>query len=103
MSIASTVYVRVVSQDRGRGFMLLVGFDAKIVQSTATQMITLSCPSRENLNATIERVSKTYSASQICDVTVEGVKRQLRDEFGEPHPLTAKQQAAIDKAAKEIA
>ena len=102
MSIASTVFVRVVSQDRSRGYMLLVGFDNKIVQATATQLITLSGLTRESLNATIERVAKTYSAAEICDVTAEGVKRQLRVAFNEPHPLTAKQIAAGERKLDKL-
>lgn len=89
MAIISTMYVRVVRQDRSRGFMLLVGYESKIVQSTATQWITMSNITRASLNATIEMVARNYNAI-IKDITDEGVKKQLAKEFGEEVPKEKK-------------
>lgn len=102
MTVASAVFVRVVLQDRNRGFMLLVGFDAKLVQTTATQLLTLSGLTRKSLDDTIARVKKMYNGSEIRDVTADGIKRRLRDEFNEPHPLTEKQQVALDAKATKL-
>jgi hypothetical protein len=94
MSIASTLFVRVVNADRGRGHMLLVGWDAKVVQATAVQLITLSAVTRTLLDSTIARVKATYSASEVRDVTADGIKRQLRALFGEPKDGEAKTEEA---------
>jgi hypothetical protein len=103
MAVSSKLYVRVITQDRNRGFMLLTGYSDKIVQSTATQITTLSGVTRKNLTETIERLAKIYSASEVCDVTAPGILRQLRVLFNEPHPMTQKQQDALTaKTAKAL-
>lgn len=86
MAIKSPLFVRVVAADRGRGFMLLIGFDAKIVQSTARKLVTLSALTRDGLNAIIAAAEQEFNASEVRDVTAEGIKRQLRSLFNEPQP-----------------
>lgn len=92
--LKSPLYVRVVTQDRDRGFMLLVGYDSKIVQSTAIQICTLTAITRESLNSVLERVSKDYSASEIRDVTALGIKKRLAKLFGEDAQPTTEAEAA---------
>jgi hypothetical protein len=84
------VYIRVVTQDRDRGYMLLVGYYPDIVQRTATQITTLSNPTREYLNKFIERARVDYNASEIRDVTAPGIKKQLAKLFGEEIPKAPK-------------
>lgn len=86
MSIASTVFVRVTAQDRGRGFQLLAGFDSKIILKTATRVITMSYPTRPSLDEAIAKVTRELNASDVKDVTADGIKRQLRFLFDESTP-----------------
>lgn len=81
--ISSTIFVRVVPADRNRGYNLLVGYDNKIVARTAIQQVSISIPTRINLDAAIERVRLNYSASEVRDVTEPGLKKRLAKEFGE--------------------
>lgn len=81
--IASTLFVRVVPADKDRGFVLLVGYDAQIVQRTAVQQVSISIATRENLNAAIERVRLNYNAKDVRDITADGIKKKLAKVFGE--------------------
>lgn len=81
--LASTLFVRVVPQDKERGFMLLAGYDADVVQRTALQYATLSVLTRESLNAAIERMRINNSASTIKDVTAPAIQKKLAKLFGE--------------------
>ena len=49
--IAGTIYVRVVPQDKDRGYMLLAGFEPKMVQSTCANYTTWNVLTRDSLNA----------------------------------------------------
>lgn len=82
--IANTLYVRVVPQDRDRGYMLLAGFDSKVVQATCAQYSTLGGVTRDSLNAAIYAMQQRFSASEVKDCTAPGVVRQLKKMFGEP-------------------
>jgi hypothetical protein len=96
--IAGTLYVRVVAQDKDRGYMLLAGFDPAVIQRTAAQYTTLSDPTRATLDAAIARMQKLYSASEVKDVTASAVVKKLAKLFGEtgqptphaPEPVFAK-------------
>jgi hypothetical protein len=81
--LASTLYVRVVPQDKDRGFMLLCGYDANVVQRTALQYTTLSTPTREALNAAIERMRTSNSAAEVKDCTAPNIAKKLAKLFGE--------------------
>lgn len=81
--IKSTLFVRVVSQDKDRGYMLLVGYEPKLVQSNCMQYTTLQGITRANLNAAIERISNNFNAAEIKDVTDAGLKKRLAKMFGE--------------------
>ena len=81
--IANTLFVRVVSQDRDRGFMLLAGFDSKIVQATCSQYTTLGAVTRESLDKAIAQMKDRYSAAEIKDCTSPDVLRKLKKIFGE--------------------
>lgn len=88
--ISSTIFIRVITQDRDRGFALLVGYDAKLVQSTAIQIITLSVPSRAGLDQAIAYVKRSYNASEVRDVTATGIVKRLKKLFGEIEPKEEK-------------
>jgi hypothetical protein len=81
--IANTLFVRVVPQDKDRGYMLLAGFDSAVIQRTAAQYITLSDPSRASLNSLIEVLKKRYNAAEVRDVTSSNILRRLAKKFGE--------------------
>lgn len=81
--LASTLYVRVVPADRDRGFILLCGYDAGVVQRTALSYTTLSNMTRESLNAGIERLRAGHSAKEVKDVTAPAVAKKLAKLFGE--------------------
>ena len=75
--LASTLYVRVVPQDKDRGYMLLCGYDATVVQRTALQYTTLATPTRASLNAAIDRMRTSNSAAEVKDVTAPAIVKKL--------------------------
>lgn len=81
--LASTLFVRVVPQDKDRGFMLLAGYDASVIQRTALQYATLSNPSRASLAAAIERMRVNNSAKEVKDVTAPAIQKRLEKIFEE--------------------
>ncbi len=85
-----TVFIRVVDQDKGRGYMLLVGFDSRLVQTSCAQYTTLSMVTRASLDAAIERYRAEYNATTVRDVTADSLKRKLQKLFGEPVTPKAK-------------
>jgi len=82
--ISGTLFVRIVPQDRDRGYMMLVGYDPKVVQSTAMQYYTLNAITRATVDQTLERIKTSYSAAEIRDVTPTALKKKLAKMFGEP-------------------
>lgn len=81
--IASTLFVRVVPQDKDRGYMLLAGFDSSVVQRTAAQYTTLSNPTRASLDAAIKSMQTRFSAADVKDCTAPGIVKKLAKLFGE--------------------
>jgi hypothetical protein len=81
--LASTLFVRVVPADKGRGFVLLAGYDAAVVQRTALQYTTLTVVTRESLNAAVERMRLQNSAAAVRDVTAPAIAKKLAKMFGE--------------------
>ena len=81
--LASTLYVRVVPADKDRGYVLLAGYDANVVQRTALQYTTLSTPTRDALNAAIERMRANNNAKDVRDVTAPNIVKKLAKLFGE--------------------
>ncbi len=81
--IASTLYVRVVPQDRGRDYVLLAGYEPGVVMKTAAQYTTLNSPTRDSVNAAIERMKNVLSAKDVKDVTAPAIQKQLAKLFGE--------------------
>lgn len=83
MALSSTIYIRVVPQDRDNGFMLLVGYDRAVVQRTAVQYSTISTMTRKYLDETIKRVQDQYSGAKLIDVTAPAITKRLLKIFGE--------------------
>ena len=81
--LASTLFVRVVPQDKDRGYMLLAGYDDKVVQRTAIQYTTLGDPTRASLDAAIARMKASNSAAEVRDVTSPNIVKKLQKLFGE--------------------
>jgi hypothetical protein len=90
--LASTLYVRVVPQDKERGFKLLVGYEANLIERTALQYTTLTNPTRASLDAAVERMRLANSAKDVKDVTVPAVQKKLAKLFGEYNPVAPKGQ-----------
>lgn len=84
MIISAMLFVRVVPADKDRGYVLLAGWDAKVVQSTCTQSTTLSVITRASLTEAIERLRKSCSCATVRDVTAPALQRKLQKLFGEP-------------------
>lgn len=78
---ASTLYCRVVPQERGRGWMLLVSWEKPVVQRTCTQLITLSGVTQASLDAIKAKVMVDYRVTKLDDVTPVSVANQLQREF----------------------
>lgn len=88
------LYVRVVPQERGRGWMLLVSWEKPVVQRTCTQLMTMSGVTRESYERQKQQVMAYYNVKSVEDVTPDNVKKQLEKEF-------AAQEAAAPPAAAE--
>lgn len=84
--ISSAIFVRIVSADKNRGFIILVGYDAKVVQRTAIQQVSLSIATKANLDAAFARIKTNYNASELRDVTADGIKKRLEKLFAETTP-----------------
>ena len=80
---SSTLYIRIVPQDRQRGYMLLASWVKPVIQKTSMHMTTMSVLTRDRLNATIADVTKIYEPGSVVDVTPVGIHAQLRKLFGE--------------------
>jgi len=81
--LASTLFVRVVPADKNRGFVLLAGYDAAVVQRTALQYTTLTVVTRESLDAAVERMRLQNNAAAVRDVTAPAIAKKLAKMFGE--------------------
>jgi len=81
--LANTLFVRVVPQDKDRGYMLLAGFDSAVIQRTALEYTTLAAPSRVSLDAAIARMRLRYNAAEVRDVTASSIVKRLAKMFGE--------------------
>lgn len=98
----STLYIRIVPQDRGRDYVLLASFDPVVIQRTAAEYSTLTSPTRASINAAIARLEQRYSA-EIKDVTAPAIINQLARLFGEVVPTTGKKKKAAEPQAAEDA
>jgi hypothetical protein len=79
--ISSSIYVRIVAADKNRGYIILVGYDAKIVQRTAIQQVSLSVLSKANIQTAFGRIKANYRASELRDVTADGIKKRIEKEI----------------------
>jgi len=90
MIIASPLYIRVITADRDRGYMLLLSWTKPVNQRTAHQISTLSSPTRVSLDAIIASAIRMAKVTEVIDVTESGIKRQLAKMFGELPEKTKK-------------
>ena len=81
--LANTLYVRVVNQDKDRGYMLLAGYDGAVVQRTCLSYTTLQGITRESLNAAIARMKANHNAAEVKDCTAPAIQKKLAKLFGE--------------------
>ena len=87
--LASTLYVRVVPQERGRGWMLLVSWEKPVVQRTCAQLITLQGVTEASLAAVKAKVQENYRVAKLEDVTADNILKQLAKEFKSADPQPA--------------
>jgi len=93
-----TLYVRIMPADKDRGYILMAGYDGKLVQTSCATYTTLSVLTRESLTAAIERMRVSFDAVEIRDVTAPALLRKLQKMFGEPvTPLPAKPKKVKDE------
>lgn len=78
---ASTLYCRIVPQERGRGWMLLISWEKPVIQRTCAQLITLSGVTQASLDAMKAKVQAEYRVTKLEDVTPDNVAKQLQREF----------------------
>lgn len=78
---ASTLFVRVVPQERNRGWMLLVSWEKPVVQRTCAQLITLGGVTQESLDKVKAKVQADYRVTKLEDVTPENIVKKLQKEF----------------------
>ena len=81
--ISSPLFLRVVPQDRDRGYMILASFDPIVVQRTAAQYITLGDPTRQSLADAVAILRRNYRPSEMRDVTASGIAKKLMKSWGE--------------------
>jgi hypothetical protein len=98
----STLYIRVVPQDRDRDYVLLASFDPAVVQRTAAEYSTLTSPTRASLDAAVARLQQRYSAD-IKDVTAPAIAKQLARIFGELPPPGSKKKSTPEPQPTEDA
>ena len=79
--IASTLYTRVVPQDRGRGWILLVSWEKPVVQATCAQLLTMGAVTQKSMDELLLRVKLDHRASKMEDVTSGGIMRRLLKQF----------------------
>jgi hypothetical protein len=78
---ASTLFCRIVPQERGRGWMLLVSWEKPVIQRTCAQLLTLSGVTEASLAALKEKLKVEYRVGDLKDVTPDSTLKQLAKEF----------------------
>ena len=81
--LANTLFVRVVNQDKDRGYMLLAGYDSGVVQRTCLSYTTLNAVTRTDLNTAIARMKANHNAAEVRDCTAPAIQKKLAKLFGE--------------------
>lgn len=88
-----TLFIRIMPADKDRGYILLAGYDAQLVQTSCAYQSSLSDVSRQYLDESIARLQAKFDAAEVRDVTALAVQRKLQKLFGEaltPLPPKAK-------------
>jgi hypothetical protein len=76
-----TLYIRVIEQDRKRGYWVLAGWDKPVTQRTCDAMITLGHATQADLDRTIATLQNNLSAGQVVDITDAGLKKRFEKLF----------------------
>lgn len=79
--LISTLFVRVVPQERGRGWMLLASWEKPVVQRTCAQLLTLQGVTQQMIDGLKEKLKADYRVTEVKDVTDASVLKQLAKEF----------------------
>jgi hypothetical protein len=78
-----TLYVRVVPQDKDRGYAMLVGWQKPLVKRNADYESTMGGITRAMIDSYVERFRKEFYAERVEDITDESLKKRFRKQFGE--------------------
>ena len=78
-----TLFIRVMPADKDRGYILLAGYDAQLVQTSCAYQSSLSDVSRKYLDESIARLQVKFDAVEVRDVTALQVQRKLQKMFDE--------------------
>ena len=71
------LFIRVIPQNRNRGFMLVAGFDAAVNQTTMVRYVTLQGITQQVLDKGIKEITAMLGAEEVVDVTKEDVYKKL--------------------------
>jgi hypothetical protein len=85
-----TLYIRVIEQDRNRGYWVLAGWDKPVVQRTCDAMSTLGHATQADLDRTIAKLQNDLSAGSVVDTTDAGLKKRFAKMFEEQAAELAK-------------
>ena len=85
----STLYIRIIARklqtsQNAVQFILLAGFEHKLVQATALYYETLNPPhtiTQASIDAVSAKLARYSSADEICDVTKDDVLKKLNKAF----------------------
>ena len=75
------LFIRVVPQDRERGYMLLASWSKPVVQRTCDRMISLSTINQAELDNWSIKLKQEFCAAEVEDVTDSGLQRKLKKMF----------------------
>jgi hypothetical protein len=71
------LFIRVIPQNRNRGFMLVAGFDAAVNQTTMVRYVTLQGITQAVLDKGIKEITAMLGAKEVVDVTKDDVYKKL--------------------------
>ncbi len=75
------LFIRVIPQNRNRGFMLVAGFDSAVNQTTMVRYVTLQGITQQVLDKGIKEITAMLGAKEVVDVTKDDVYKKLMKLF----------------------
>ena len=87
----STLYTRIVSADKDRGYVMLLSWDKPVVQRTAFQMSTMGTADQKNRDRIINTALAFYKVSNVVECTEPAMLKRLAKQFPEAEPAVAEE------------